>query len=188
MWLFVNLFNQAFKINGPHGALLWVIKRSTTGRNTLLSKCALAIRHKDIIEILTFALNFTSGAIWLVFIINISKKSVFVSLLCYVLVTWNCVLKIAPGSFGIALVHAKPVWTRHNLLLNIPIYNGFQCCILIVLDLSTSLVRADDSSNRSTSSNSASSKHLNEKMLYISYSASHTGACQNFDFSRNLAC
>ncbi len=48
-------------------------------------------------EILTLAVNFSSGVILLVF-----KIGLFVSILCYVLVTFNCILEIAPGSFGIA--------------------------------------------------------------------------------------
>ncbi len=55
---------------------------------------------------LTFAVNFLSEV---VFIINILKKiGLFVSFLCYILVTLNGILKIVPsGSFGIAHGYVK---------------------------------------------------------------------------------
>ncbi len=48
-------------------------------------------------------MNFHSGVILLVFIINTTENGLFVPLLPYVLVTVSCILKIAPGSCQIPM-------------------------------------------------------------------------------------
>ena len=82
-------------------------KKSTTGHNNLLLKCACGHTSQKNYKLQKFLhfcceFSFESYFTWH-FIITISEKiGRFESLLCYVLVTLNCILKIAPGLFKIA--------------------------------------------------------------------------------------